>query len=162
MPLSRLAVATATLALFAASLPASAYQINVGGIDYEVTFVDTSYSASTALLESQPWWGSATDAGTFATAVGDADNVGATIGGELSFAYGLGPPIPTSEGLFRYVDSAGVVSGNLGTGQGAVRSFATATAIVAVPEIDGAVLPQALFILFALGAGLHVRRNRLG
>lgn len=144
------------------ALPVSAYQINVGGIDYEVTFVDTSYTASTALLESQPWWGSATDAGTFATAVGDADNVGATIGGQLSFAYGTGPVPPPGAVLFRYVDSAGTVSGNLGTGQSATLSFATATAIVAVPEIDGAVLPQALFVLFALGAGLHVRRNRLG
>lgn len=161
MTLSRLAVATATLAFFAATLPASAYQINVGGIDYEVTFVDTSYSASTALLESQPWWGSATDAGTFATAVGDADNVGATIGGELIFAY-QSVTFPLVQVVFRSVDDAGTVSGNLAIPVASVRSFATATAIVAVPEIDGAVLPQALFVLFALGAGLHARRNRLG
>lgn len=160
MTLSRLAVATATLALFVTSLPASAYQINVGGIDYEVTFVDTSYTVSSALLESQPWWGSSAGAGTFATAVGDADNVGAPIGGQLSFAFGFNPFL--SDVLFRYVDSAGTVSANLGTPEGATLSFATATAIVAVPEIDGPVLPQALFILFALGAGLHVRRNRLG
>ena len=160
MTLSRLAVATATLALFVTALPAAAYQVTVGGVDYEVTFVDTSYTASTALLESQPWWGSFSDAGAFATAVGDADNVGAPRFGQLSFAYGVVSFLP--DVLYRNVNSAGTVSGDLNADQGSTRSFATATAIVAVPEIDGAVLPQALFVLFALGAGLHARRNRLG
>ncbi len=51
---------------------ANAAIFNVGGINYDVTTIDTSFNASSSLLQSQPWWGNETLATTFAATVADS------------------------------------------------------------------------------------------
>ena len=62
-------VATITLTAHAS---APTVTVSVGGQSYSVTYTDpfTSYDASTALIQSQPWWGSTSRAESFARVVG--------------------------------------------------------------------------------------------
>jgi len=45
-------------------------QVNVDGVDWDVTFKSTSYSSDADLLTGQTWWGSVARAESFANAVG--------------------------------------------------------------------------------------------
>lgn len=81
-----IALGLASLYQLTSSINAQAATFKVPGFgDYDITTVTTSYDANKALLESQPWWGSALAASTFAS----------TVGGSLGFPLGSGP-------FFRY------------------------------------------------------------
>lgn len=47
----------------------SSLNVTVDGTNYTITTTTTTYSNSTTLLQSQPWWNSASLAQSFATAV---------------------------------------------------------------------------------------------
>lgn len=71
----------ASIALTANAFAAPTVTVTVGGQSYNVTYTTTSYNVSTALLQSQPWWGSTSSATSFATAVGSSL-------GDVNVAYG--------------------------------------------------------------------------
>jgi len=66
------ACSVATITLTAHAFAAPIVTVSVGGQSYNVTYTDTSYDVSTALIQSQPWWGSSLLAQSFATAVGSS------------------------------------------------------------------------------------------
>lgn len=61
-------VVSAVMAL-ASATSGSAATVDVGGTKYEVSFITTSFAASTSTLTDQIWWGDQTLANTFAAAV---------------------------------------------------------------------------------------------
>ena len=74
----------ASIAFTANAFAAPTVTVSVGGQSYNITYTDpsTSYNASKALIQSQPWWGSTSSATEFASAVG----------GSLGYpAFGTGP-----------------------------------------------------------------------
>ncbi len=145
---------------------ANAVQVDVGGITYDiqVTAVGTSYDDNSADIMASPWWGSDAVALQFATEYNDA-----TTYAERDFSIGV------SFTFFGASDNGSTVYGAYATDDWAPNSgphisttnapnnarFAIATVVPSVPEIDGNALAKALFILFALGAWLDVRRRRL-
>jgi autotransporter-associated beta strand protein len=68
------ACSAAAIALTAHVFAAPTVTLSVGGQSYNITYTDpsTSYNASTALIQSQPWWGNSSSAQSFATAVGSS------------------------------------------------------------------------------------------
>jgi len=70
--LKSIACSLATITLTAHAFAAPTVMVSVGGQSYNVTYTYpvTSYDVSTALIQSQPWWGSSSRAQSFATAVG--------------------------------------------------------------------------------------------
>ncbi len=118
------------------STQAHAVSVSVNEKIYELSVVNTSYSANTLLLQSQPWWGSLSLAGTFSTAAGN-------IGGRFAFTTfsgELGVDFLTNN------SSTNSISGD--------RQTSTSNYVIAsassVPEINAGSLSQALLILFAL------------
>ncbi len=71
---------------------ANAAIFNVGGTNYDITTVSTTFNTSSSLLQSQPWWGSETLATTFAT----------TVAGSFGF-----PNFGSFGPLFAWADSGG-------------------------------------------------------
>ncbi|MFN3148151.1 MAG: hypothetical protein ACE368_24400 [Paracoccaceae bacterium] len=164
------------MALGLFGLPAQAFIITVGGVDYDVVFTAGSYNSvngdPATPLTTTPWFGDPALAADLASALQTAD-----VGG----AAGL-PDDSGSYVFVRTVDAVGFIgrtyvgttapssagtTGDLGTGFtsttffGSDLYFASAAPPAAVPEIDGNALAKALFILFALGAWLHTRRARV-
>jgi hypothetical protein len=84
---------SATVALpLLATAPASAFTVNVGSIDYDVTVFKGSYSINSALFQlppagKVPWWGSDTMAINFAEQVYDQLGEGPSVGYGPVFAY---------------------------------------------------------------------------
>ncbi|MFN3147834.1 MAG: hypothetical protein ACE368_22610 [Paracoccaceae bacterium] len=158
----RHAARTGQAAAFALGLlasPALAYQITVGGTTYDISFVTTSYDASTGLLTSQPWWQDTTLAEDIVDAlVLDGFNEFTEFGiTGVYFLHSAPPAVVLAQQV------------SLGSDNGLVlllapdtANYATGTIVgpAAVPEIDGNALAKALFILFALGAWLDTRRRR--
>lgn len=64
------AMAAAVAASVATAAPASAFVVNVGGQDYDVKSVFSTFEANATLLQSQVWWGDGSLAQQFAAAVG--------------------------------------------------------------------------------------------
>jgi hypothetical protein len=136
--------------VLAVSLPlmstqAHAASVTVGGITYQLGSVTGSFTANSALLQRQAWWGSQALANTFANAAGN-------IGGGL-FAYETyNPGIPSVRSIsFVERDEGDFGTVLTGTSQSVSSTYITATASASsVPEINAGSLSQALLILFAL------------
>lgn len=122
------------------STQAHAVSVTVNGTSYELSSVTGKFTANSALLQSQTWWGNAGLASDFASAAGD-------IGGGL-FAYQPRPsPFPEVDnkvyGFFGVSNTATFAEQS--------NTYMTATASASsVPEINAGSLSQALLILFAL------------
>ncbi len=163
------ALAAACAALVA--VPATALTLTVGGTSYDITLNLGSFNDVTAgpngPLTATPWYSDATLASDLAAALFAADaGAGGTLVPDNTAAYlfadDSGPAWnyqPASVGSEVFETFYGATETNLG-GVGPTIYFATGSAIPGVPEIDGNALAKALFILFALGVWLDVRRRR--
>jgi autotransporter-associated beta strand protein len=119
------ACSVATIILTAYAFAAPTVTVSVGGQSYHVTYTvpSTSYNASTALIQSQPWWGNSSRAQSFATAVGSS----------------LGQPYQGFAGpLFAYATSQGFLDiwisifGSIGpNGSASFNDYPYATATLA-------------------------------
>ncbi|MFN3145730.1 MAG: hypothetical protein ACE368_10970 [Paracoccaceae bacterium] len=150
------------LALCLTPLPAAAVNVTVGGVTDDISYTDTSYDPSTALLEGQPWWGDPTLADNIITQyLSDGGNLGPAL---VLFAVEPSALDPTGSIVVSEIFlNSGPTSYDFLNNVSVFYAIAlSVTPVAAVPEIDGNALAKALFILFALGAWLHTRRRRLG
>ncbi|MFN3145364.1 MAG: hypothetical protein ACE368_08915 [Paracoccaceae bacterium] len=154
----------AALGLSVMCLPAAALAVDVtvGGVTYTLTSVNTSYNTNVALLESQPWWGDAALAVQIINQLlldgGNSNDIGSGI---VDFAIDIGGTVPGGVTAETVSGALGPFSGTLGPAS--FFDYATATIAggpAAVPEIDGAALSKALFVLFAFWAWLVTGRGR--
>lgn len=144
-------LAVSLLALTASHVQAASFQTTINGTSYNFTTITGTYNDNQAQLSSQPWFGSASLANTFATAV--SSNLGGTVNfGELGpmFAYGV------IDSSFEYVAYLFGTTLNNSFSRTDTYTFAVAQA-QQVPEIDGAMLPQALMLMGA--SALFLRRR---
>lgn len=145
----------ASFLLAMAALPAAhaqTYQTTVNGTAYNFTTVTGTANDNQNLLSAQPWFGSSSAAESFATALWN--NLGGTVNiGELGplFAYDG----DDSSFSFAAYSFGGIVNFSMSSSE--TYTFAVATA-VPVPEIDGALLPQALALMGA--SALFIRRRK--
>lgn len=145
----------ASFLLAMAVLPAAhaqTYQTTVNGTAYNFTTVTGTANDNQTLLSAQPWFGNSSTAETFATAV--LDNLGGIVNsGELGplFAYD-GDNTSFSFAAYMFSDIA-----NNSAPSSEIFTFAVATP-VPVPEIDGALSPQALALMGA--SALFIRRRK--
>lgn len=145
----------ASFLLAMAALPvahAQTYQTTVNGTVYNFTTVTGTANDNQTLLSAQPWFGNSSTAVTFATAVWDK------LGGTVNFGE-LGPLFAydgdDSEFSFAAYAFGDIVDGSMFSTR--TYTFAVATP-VPVPEIDGALLPQALALMGA--SALFIRRRK--
>jgi len=118
-------------------------EYSYNGVNYDISYVNTSYSVDSPLLNSQPWFtgspGKASVATSFASAVG-------TNLGSPAFAF------YESAGSTRYIAYLGsglVVSGVFP--DATPENYAVATLhSVGAPEIDGSLAPKVGFLLGCL------------
>jgi hypothetical protein len=142
----------------------SAYQATVSGTTYNFTTITGTFTALESTLISQVWWGDLAKAQSFAAALGT--NLGSTVNfGEVGpfFAYAVDPNASSGRGSFSYAAPVSYGSGvvmqteflknNLGADN--TWTFAIASP---VPEIDGALLPQAALIAAGLFAWSRRRK----
>ena len=146
------AIGALLIAFAGAQASAATYTATVNGTTYDFTTVAGTANDNMALLSAQPWWGDAALARSFATAVWD----------------GLGTPVyDVLSPMFAYRTNQGQIDGyylsssNInGISQGLTMDWGFAVAQVQqVPEIDGALLPQALALMGA--SALFIRRRRV-
>ena len=116
--------------------------------NYDLTTLYASYNGNTAQLTSQPWWGDASTAILFATAVGNRSGMPNGSGLGPFFAYS---PSDTDVVSAFYVSSGGgnVVNSNVSTMSEPVY-YAQATQVGGAPEIDGSLAPKVGFLLGCL------------
>jgi hypothetical protein len=169
----------------AAPAAAQTFQIEVGGVTYELTatlgsYADFEATVGAATAQSQPWYdGSvpiASADNTLATTWGDAFQTAYTLdsqGFDPAIWYAFAFTTDGTNARADFYRPLGDVRHNEDTfgvgsdvfavttdfGGGFPWSFVSAEVVPAVPEIDGNALAKALFILFALGAWLHTRRT---
>jgi hypothetical protein len=86
--------------------------LTVGGNNYDVTTLETSYSASSAILQSQPWWQNTALADALAGALGTQLGTPNT-GGSPYFANAVSgtPPFELVNSIF-FIDFIGVIFSN--------------------------------------------------
>ena len=142
-----LALVTVALGAMSSGAMAQSQTALVNGTSYDFTYFYGSYNDNITLLQSQPWWGDS------ATAVAFASALGWSLGGPN----GGGPP------WFAYAVPYNVsVASSFGANENLIpvtQSPAYATVTVnsaAVPEIDGALIPQVGLLL----AGLFIILGR--
>ena len=107
--------------------PAAAVTISVGGTDYDVSTITTTFDAQSALLLSQPWWGDSLLADTAAA------DVGSSLG--LPNGTGSGPLFAWAENSFPgIVEAVGHFRGMV-VDLGPLPNSASVTYAVATPTI---------------------------
>lgn len=146
--------------LFAGPRPASAnpenpiVTVNVGGVDYDVTYVMTSFNADSALVMAQPWWepGRVDRAQAFAAAV--SGSLGFPFAGATGpvFAFDAPPNIDAvlTMGFGRFSQ---LVVPSIVPGRDWVVPYAAISAGAAVPE-------PSIMALGALGGLVLLLRRR--
>ena len=126
--------------------------LNVGGQSYDITYVTGTYDANVALLSQQPWFGDATKAMAFATAL---SNAGTYVLGTPSDA-GYPPYFATGTAgdlfLAPYQTSSGDVGSvvALDSHSNTADAFAVVNTSAGAPEIDGSLAPKVGFLLGCL------------
>ena len=116
--------------------------------NYDLTTLYASYNGNTAQLTSQPWWGDASTAILFATAVGIRSGMPNGGGGSGPFfAYS---PYDTDvlSAFYRSADST--VGTFPASAQADPAYYAQATQVGGAPEIDGSLAPKVGFLLGCL------------
>ena len=63
---------TTTVSGVMSSAQAATISRTVNGVNYDITTVTGTFNSLQATLQAQPWWGSSTSAGQFATVVGNS------------------------------------------------------------------------------------------
>jgi hypothetical protein len=133
MRLSAIAVLAGTAACLLASAPAQAVGVNFGGVLYDVTVVETSYTGSVDLFQlpplgQMPWWGSQSNADFFAGEVFTALGEGSTAGYGPLFAYDSNASIAEVIGSLQDLSAPGsFIDGN---------PAATATVKYAIAKVN--------------------------
>jgi hypothetical protein len=156
MRLSAIAVLTGTAASLLFSAPAQAVGVNFGGVLYDVTVVETSYTGSVDLFQlpplgKMPWWGSQANADLFAGEVFDALGEGY---GPL-FAYDYDPSIAEVIGSLQDLSAPGsFIAGTPAASATVKYAIANANATTPVPG------PLPLFgAAAAFGCSRQLRRR---
>ena len=131
------AVLTGTAASLLVSAPAQAAVVNVGGVLYDVTVVETSYTASTSSFQlpplgQMPWWGSQPTADNFAGQVFSALGEGSTAGYGPLFAYAYNASIAEVVGSLQDLSATGSFIDGTPAASATVK-YAIATAPVPGP-----------------------------
>ena len=119
--------------------------------NYDLSFVSTTYGADSTLLQSQPWWGYASEATLFANAVGTS------LGPSAAYISGYGPAFAYSTVTMmgstsvQTIYSNGSASASIGFSDNVPANFAVATVHGGgAPEIDGSLAPKVGFLLGCL------------
>lgn len=135
--LASAAVLTGAAASLLASAPAQAAVVNVGGVLYDVTVVETSYTASTSSFQlpplgQMPWWGSQSNADFFAGEVFTSLSQGSTAGYGPVFAYSYNASIAEVMGSLQDLSAPGSFIDGTPAASATVK-YAIATAPVPGP-----------------------------
>jgi hypothetical protein len=123
----------------------AAVDINLGGTEYAITFVDGTYNGLAATLDTQPWWGNLSTATTAASeylAAGGTD-------GTYLFA-DADNKIGSGKNAYYLVQSAETGGITLNTDPTATYEYAEAT--VVVPESATCGLVAASMVMVCAGA----------
>ena len=127
--------------------------LNVSGQSYDITYITGTYDANVALLSQQPWFGNATEAMAFATAL---SNAGTYVLGKPSsagyppyFATGIGGPY-NNYFLAPVQSSDGKVTFGSPDAHWTFDAFAVVNTSAGAPEIDGSLAPKVGFLLGCL------------
>lgn len=137
--LAATAVLTGTAASLLVSIPAQAAVVNVGGVLYDVTVLETSYTASASSFQlpplgQMPWWGSQPAADDFAGQVFDALGEGSIVGYGPLFAYSYDASITEVMGSLQDLSATGSFINGTPAASTTVRyAIATDTALSPVP-----------------------------
>jgi hypothetical protein len=172
--------ASALCAALPGPLAANAVIVTVGGTDYDVLFfpLGQSFDDNEAALMATPWWGDPTLADNIADAylarigvAGSPFSDNPAEGTRLWFAYEVATILVADDAVNRAQLHEGfpsiplgpavapAVTGFQSTGSShSAYAYAAPLGPVTVPEIDGNAMAKALFILFALGVWLDMRR----
>ncbi|MEB3304577.1 MAG: hypothetical protein VKL58_00010 [Cyanobacteriota bacterium] len=135
--LASAAVLTGAAASLLASAPAQAVVVNVGGLLYDVTVLETSYTASTSSFQlpplgQMPWWGSQPTADNFAGQVFNALGEGSLAGYGPLFAYSYNASIAEVMGSLQDLSAPGSFIDGTPAASATVK-YAIATAPVPGP-----------------------------
>ena len=135
--LAATAVLTGAAASLLVSAPAQAAVVNVGGVLYDVTVLETSYTASTSSFQlpplgQMPWWGSQASADNFAGQVFSALGEGSTAGYGPLFAYAYNASISNVIGSLQDLSAPGSFIDGTPAASATVK-YAIATAPVPGP-----------------------------
>ena len=158
MRLSAIAVLTGTAASLLFSAPAQAVGVNFGGVLYDVTVVETSYTGSVDLFQlpplgQMPWWGSQSDADFFAGEVFTALGEGSTAGYGPLFAFDYDSSIAEVIGSLQDLSASGSFIDGTPAATATVK-YAIANATAPVPG------PLPLFgAAAAFGCSRQLRRR---
>jgi len=139
------------IVLVARSAPAYAVVVSVSSTEYSVTDVETTYTADSALLDDQPWWGNPTLAEDIEVAVGTelgTPNTPDDLAGP-DFAYGVDSN--ETEGYNTY---GGNSWGREQTVDDTV-TYAVASVIPETPEPN-----RTVGVVIATGLGVALRSTR--
>jgi len=116
----------------------------IDGTYFNFAAITNSYDSQRALYQSQPWWGDATKAQTFASAAG---------GGSLADADFIYSVNGFGTGYYSYYNLAGNLSSYEGSTSDPILPWGAAIVTSSsggAPEIDGALAPQVGFLLGCL------------
>jgi len=119
---------------------------------YDFSLVYGNFTANSAVLQSQPWWSSSSIANTFASA-------GGNFGASPDFAYSV-----SKGNFYSYYNDSSIQPNNAPVDYYNVYGFATASCssgCAAVPEIDGALIPQVGLLLAGLFIILGRRKENI-
>ena len=135
--LAATAVLTGTAASLLVSTPARAAVVNVGGVLYDVTVLETSYTASTSSFQlpplgQMPWWGNQPKADDFAGQVFNALGEGSIAGYGPLFAYSYNASIAEVVGSLQDLSATGSFIDGTPAASATVK-YAIATAPVPGP-----------------------------
>ena len=148
-----LALATALLGVMSSGAIAQTYTTTVNGTSYDFTYITGSFTDNSALLQSQPWWGSESTATTFMTAVG------VNLGFPADQPYGHGPYFTFSQTyipMFGYINYASMNTSYgpdccAAPGSSESVSYAVATPAGGIaPEMNASFIPQVALMLACL------------
>ena len=158
MRLSAIAVLTGTAASLVFSAPAQAVGVNFGGVLYDVTVVETSYTGAVDLFQlpplgKMPWWGSQSNADFFAAEVFTALGEGSTAGYGPLFAFDYDSSIAEVIGSLQDLSASGSFIDGTPAATATVK-YAIANATAPVPG------PLPLFgAAAAFGCSRQLRRR---
>ena len=145
-----LALVTVLMGLVSSGARADAPTFNttVNGTNYDFTYITGSFTDNSVLLQSQPWWGSASYTELFAGAVGA--NLGLPSIGDVGplFAYSNISVSHISVGY--YTDGTAYSDGINSNNQSFPYAVATVHSSGAAPEMNASHIPQVGLLLGCL------------
>jgi len=131
------------------------YTTEVNGTPYDFSYLTGSFTDNSALLQSQPWWGSQSTATTFATAIGGnlgfPNNQYSDQRGPYFVFESYSSPFFFSNSSFFYSRTSSVQCCG-GPGVSASFSYAVATRSTGgvAPEMNASLIPQVGLLLGCL------------